>query len=228
MGSSLGKGSRYATGRNPLGIQVLVFLGVAFGLGCTGGRDSILGWNGEAAPLAIRPQVTMTVPATAVPGVTGVSTGTAITASFTKAMAPATINAASFTVTGPGLTAVAGTVTYASQTALFTPTFALAGETPYTVTIIDTATDISGNALGGNQAPLPGPSNYVWTFTTRLVPLPLRLNLGMVQAFGQTQASVDGSIRNAGVAGEPVPAQAAADAAQMVLVRHGFTIPSIR
>jgi hypothetical protein len=172
--------------------------------------------------------VTITVPATAIPGVTGVSTGIVITATFTKAMAPATINPASFTVTGPGLTVVAGSVTYVSRTALFTPTFALAGETTYTVTIVDTATDTSGNALAGNQAPLPGPSNYVWTFTTRAAPPPIQLNLGMVQAFGQIQASADGTIRNDGVAGELVPAQAAADSAQTVLVSHGFYIPPIR
>jgi hypothetical protein len=178
--------------------------------------------------LAIRPQVTITVPVTAVPGVTGVSTGTVITATFTKAMAPATINPASFTVTGPGLTMVAGSITYVARTAAFTPTFALAGETPYTVTIVATTTDTSGNALAGNQAPLPGPSNYVWTFTTRPAPLPIQLNLGMVQAFGQIQASADGSVRNDGVAGEPVPAQAAADATQRLQVRHGFYIPVLR
>ena len=223
-----GNGNRHVTGKPPPGIQVMVFLGVALGLGCTGGRDPILGWNGEIAPVAIRPHVVITVPVTAVPGVTGVSTGIVITATFTKAMAPATINPASFTVTGPGQTVVAGSVTYVSGTALFTPTFALVGETPYTVTIVHTATDTSGNALAGNQAPLSGPSNYVWTFTTGPAPLPIRLNLGMVQAFGQIQASVDGSVRNGGVAGEPVPAQAAADATQRVQVRHGFYIPVLR
>jgi len=228
MGSSLGNGHRPQIGKSSPCLQVLVFLGLAFGLGCMGGRDSVLGWNGDVTPLVVRPQVTMTVPATAVPGVTGVSTGTVITATFSKAMAPATINLVSFTVTGPGLTAVAGSVTYTASTATFTPTYALAGATSYTVTIVDTVTDTSGNALAGNQAPLPGPSNYVWTFTTGPTPLPIQLNLGMVQAFGQIQASVDGSVRNDGVAGEPVPSQTAADAAQNVRVRHGFTIPPIR
>ncbi|MEO5702490.1 MAG: ice-binding family protein, partial [Gammaproteobacteria bacterium] len=38
--------------------------------------------------------------------------------------------------------------------------------TTYTVTITTAATDLAGNALAGNQGPLPGASNYVWTFTT--------------------------------------------------------------
>jgi hypothetical protein len=172
--------------------------------------------------------VTITVPVTAAPGVTGVSTGIVITAAFTKAMAPATINLASFTLTGPGLRMVAGSITYSSGTALFTPTFALDGDTAYIVTIFDTVTDTSGNALAGNQAPLPGSSNYVWTFTTAPAPVPIKLNLGMVQAFGQIQASVDGSLRNDVVAGEPLPAQAAADATKRVKVRHGFFIPPVR
>jgi hypothetical protein len=225
MGFSFDKGNRHLTGMAPPGIQVLVFLGVAFGLGCTGGRDSILGWNGDIALLTIPPQVTITVPVTSVPEVTGVSTGIVITATFTKAMAPATINPASFTVTGPDLTVVAGSVTYVSRTALFTPTFALAGETPYIVTIFDTATDTSGNALAGNQAPLAGASNYVWTFTTGPAAPPIQPNLGVVQAFGQIQAAADGSLRNDGVAGEPVPAQAATDATKNVKVRHGFYLP---
>jgi hypothetical protein len=228
MGSSLSNGNRYLIHMTPPRLLVLVILGAAFGLGCTGGRDPILGRDGHVAFLAVRPQVTATVPITAIPSVTGVTTGIVITAAFSKAMAPASINPASFTVTGPGLTGVAGSITYASQIARFTPTFALAGDTLYTVTIAHTVTDTSANALAGNQAPVGGPSNYVWTFTTGPVPLPLPPNLGMVQAFGQIQASVDGSIRNGGVAGEPVPAQAAADATRRLQVRHGFYLPPIR
>ena len=55
---------------------------------------------------------------------TGVSTITVIAAAFTKDMASGTINLVSFTVIGPGGTAIAGTVTYAARTATFTPTFA--------------------------------------------------------------------------------------------------------
>jgi hypothetical protein len=83
-------------------------------------------------------------------------------------MAPATITGASFTVTGPGTTPVDGAVTYAvgSRTAVFTPAALLTASTTYTATITTAATDLAGNALAGNQAPLPAASNYVWTFTT--------------------------------------------------------------
>jgi hypothetical protein len=98
-----------------------------------------------------------------------VATNTAITATFSEDMAPATINAASFTVTCPApCVNPAGTVSYAvgSRTAIFTPAAALVAGTTYTVTVTTAATDLAGNALAGNQAPLPGASNYVWTFTT--------------------------------------------------------------
>jgi hypothetical protein len=49
---------------------------------------------------------------------------------------------------------------------MFTPGAPLAVGKTYTATITATATDIAGNGLGGNQAPLPAASSYVWTFTT--------------------------------------------------------------
>jgi hypothetical protein len=210
-------------------VRILVLLGVFFGLGCSGSRDSILGWNGAVAPVAsTRPQVTATVPATAVPAITGVSTGAVLAATFTKDMAPTTINPLSFIVTGPGSTTITGIVTYTGRTATFTPTFSLAGGTTFTATIINTATDTSGNALSGNQAPMPAPSNYVWTFTTGPALVTNPLNLGAVQAFGQIQASADGSVQNDAVAGEPVPTQTAADATGTIRVRHGFYLPPAR
>jgi hypothetical protein len=74
-------------------------------------------------------------------------------------MNPASINSGTFTLTGPGTTAVAGTVSYdaASKTAIFTPASALAFSTLYTATITTGATDVFGLSLA---------SNYVWSFTT--------------------------------------------------------------
>lgn len=120
-----------------------------------------------------KPRVTLTVPATTTPGPTpNVPTNTAITAAFTEDMAPATINGTSFTLTGPGVTPVAGTVTYAVGTAIatFTPAAPLLAATTYTATIKGTgatpATDLAGNALAGNPATPSTASDYVWTFTT--------------------------------------------------------------
>ena len=147
---------------------------VVFAAGC-GGRDPILGVGGSGI-VTTRPQVTLTVPATTPSGGTtmGVAVNTtAITAAFTKDMAGATITApGNFTVTGPGLTAVAGTVTYASgsRLAVFTVTAPLAASTTYTATISAAVTDVSGNALSGNQGVFPAISNYVWQFQTGLAP----------------------------------------------------------
>jgi hypothetical protein len=86
---------------------------------------------------------------------------TIVTATFSKAMNPATINSTTFTLTsGTPPVAVAGVVTYdaASNTAIFTPpSSGLALSTLYTATITTGATDTFGNALA---------SNYVWSFTT--------------------------------------------------------------
>ena len=117
-----------------------------------------------------RPRVTLTVPATTNPGPTaGVQTNTAITATFTEDMAPATLTTASFTLAcSAPCVSPAGGVSYivGSKTAVFTPAAALAASTTYTATVTTAATDLSGNALAGNQAALPTASNYVWSFAT--------------------------------------------------------------
>jgi Ice-binding-like/Bacterial Ig-like domain len=92
-------------------------------------------------------------------GVTGICASTVVTATFSEAMNPATINTTTFTLTGPGTTPVTGAVTYdaASDTATFTPSSTLALSTLYTATITTGAQDTFGNALA---------SNFAWSFTT--------------------------------------------------------------
>lgn len=117
-----------------------------------------------------RPRVSLTVPATTNPGpLTGVPANTAISAVFTEAMAPASLNAASFTLTcAAPCVSPPGAVSYsvARKTAFFKPSAALAVGTTYTVTVTRAATDLARNQLAGNQAALPAASNHVWTFTT--------------------------------------------------------------
>jgi hypothetical protein len=100
------------------------------------------------------PAVVSTVAAN---GATGVAVNAPISATFNMAMSPATINAASFTVTGPGGTAIAGTVTYAGVTGTFTPSAVLTAGVNYTAAISTGATDRGGTPLA---------ANYVWTFST--------------------------------------------------------------
>jgi hypothetical protein len=127
-----------------------------------------------ASSATTRPGVTSTAPVTTIPGpTTGVPTNSAIDAAFTTDMNPATITAVTFTVTcAAPCASPAGNVSYvaSSKTAVFTPTAVLAVGTTYTATITSVATDLAGNALAGNQAPLPAASDYVWTFTTGATP----------------------------------------------------------
>jgi hypothetical protein len=89
-------------------------------------------------------------------GATGVAINTAVGATFSEAMDPASINATTFTFK-QGTTPVAGAVSYSGLNAVFTPAAALAPSTTYTATITSGATDVAGNALA---------SNYIWNWTT--------------------------------------------------------------
>ena len=102
---------------------------------------------------ATPPTVISTVPASAA---TGVAIGSKLSATFSKAMNPATITASTFTLT-QGTTPVSGAVTYVGTTATFAPSSNLVSVATYTATLTTGATDLSGNALAGN---------YVWTFVT--------------------------------------------------------------
>jgi hypothetical protein len=95
-------------------------------------------------------------------GATAVPINQKVSAVFSTAMNAATINGTTFTLTGPGVTAVAGSVTYAagSNTALFIPTANLAPSTTYMATVTTGAQDLAGNGLGAGAVPNP------WTFTT--------------------------------------------------------------
>ena len=93
---------------------------------------------------------------------TGVPVNKIISATFSIAMDPLTINATTFTIK-QGTTAVAGIVTYSGTTAYFTPTLPLAINTIYTATITTGAKNTAGTPLA---------SNYVWTFTTGALSAP--------------------------------------------------------
>ncbi|MCG5508826.1 Ig-like domain-containing protein [Ectothiorhodospira lacustris] len=129
-----------------------------------------------STPDSTRPQVTLTVPETSDPGpTTEVPPNTAITATFSEDMDPATISDDGFTLTceAPCVTpAPSGRVSYVvgSRTAVFTPDNPLEAETTYTATITGTATDLAGNPLSGNQGPIVDGSDYAWTFTTETAP----------------------------------------------------------
>ncbi|MGA8059886.1 MAG: Ig-like domain-containing protein [Candidatus Binataceae bacterium] len=126
-----------------------------------------------AIPDSTAPIVSSTIPAD---GAMSVSLSAAANATFSEAMDPSTITTATFTVTGPGTTPVAGKVSYdvPDQIATFTPASALAASTTFTATITTGAKDLAGNALA---------SDFVWTFTTGLTAGQAPVNLGAATNF---------------------------------------------
>ena len=147
----------------------------------------------------IPPRVLTTNPATTIPGPTlNVPGNSAISAVFTKDMAPATMIGANFTVTCTlPCVAPTGSVSYsaAARTVVFTPAANFTLGDTYTARITTGATDVAGNALAGNQAPLPGASDYVWTFTAAAPSAPGNVSVGLTNpAAGSNTACASGGI----------------------------------
>ena len=128
------------------------------------------------------PTVTSTTPAKAA---TSVPSGQVVTATFSTAMNPASINATTFTLSPAGGGAVAGTVSYnaTGSVASFAPSSSLLNGTVYTATIAKGAQNATGTALA---------SNYAWTFTT--VPAPAPTVVSTIPAKGGTATSVSQGI----------------------------------
>jgi YVTN family beta-propeller protein len=106
------------------------------------------------------PTVTATSP---ISGATGIGRSTNITATFSEAMDPASINTATVLLRGPGNVAIPATVTWSAtnRRATLNPTPTLTALTTYTATVrggASGAKDVAGNALAADR---------VWSFTTR-------------------------------------------------------------
>ena len=152
-------------------IWISAFLLAGFVAGC-GDPDKNAGSLGPGDPLS-PPTVVTETPPNATGGVC--PNNVFITATFSKAMNPATINTTTFTV-GPNVT---GQVTYNSTTnvATLTPSAPLLLNTTYTATITTGAADTFGNALT---------ANLVWNFTTSVTACqaPTAISLGTACSFG--------------------------------------------
>jgi hypothetical protein len=111
----------------------------------------------EVVPAAATgpPTVTAQTPPS---GATDVSTGTTVTATFSRAMDATTITSSSFTLTGPS-GSVAASVSYnaGTNTATLTPSAALASSTTYTAKLDTTIKASDGTPLA---------SAVTWSFTT--------------------------------------------------------------
>ncbi|MCW1148558.1 Ig-like domain-containing protein [Flavobacterium lacisediminis] len=95
---------------------------------------------------------------------TNVPLNQVITVTFNEEMNPSTINSSSFIVTGAST--IAGTLTYSSVTATFTPSVNLTPNTTYVVRITTAVKDLRGNALQ---------EDYLFSFSTGATLQPLVL-----------------------------------------------------
>jgi hypothetical protein len=114
-------------------------------------------WTFRTVPAPPLPPVVLsTVP---IDLATGVPTNQILSAAFSEAMDPATIDSATFLLTVTGGAAVNGVIAYvpAGSVATFAPSANLAPSTHYTATITSGALDLNDDA---------GVVSYSWTFTT--------------------------------------------------------------
>ncbi len=112
-------------------------------------------WHFKTGKRFTAPRVIATTP---LAGATGVSLGQNASATFSKAMDPATLTASTFTLTlGAASVPVQGTVSYANFKAVFSPAAPLEANGSYTATITPGAKSLAGVGLTGR---------FAWTFTT--------------------------------------------------------------
>ncbi|MEP6549304.1 MAG: Ig-like domain-containing protein [Gammaproteobacteria bacterium] len=148
-------------------------------------------FSSGAATDTTPPTVTLVSP---LAGATIVCRTKTVSATFTEAMDPATINTTTFRVTAAGI-AVLGTVSYdaLNHIAQFTVTAptGFAASTLFTATVKSGAAgvkDVAGNALA---------ADHVWTFTTGTTACTQPVNLGTAAGFGSFGGSA--GITNQGI-----------------------------
>jgi hypothetical protein len=125
-------------------------------------------------------------------GAIGVPLDGHVSATFSEAMDPATLNATTFTLTSAGVE-VAGVVSYADSMVVFTPAAELASDGVYTATITTEVTSLSGVALENERT---------WSFTGNTVVAGIPVDLGTAgnyvvlaqAAISGTTATVTGDI----------------------------------
>lgn len=111
------------------------------------------------APDSTSPTVISTSPAA---GAMGVSQSAVVTATFSEAMDPTTLNANTFVLRNSSNVVAPANVTYtaATRTATLTPNSPLAAGATYTANLTTSVKDLSGNAL----------ANLTWSFSTAAAP----------------------------------------------------------
>ncbi|WP_283745766.1 Ig-like domain-containing protein [Sideroxydans sp. CL21] len=90
-----------------------------------------------------------------------VGTNSSFTVTFSEAMDPLTVSAATILLRDSSNSPVRGSVTYLNRVATFTPSSGLLPSTNYTATVTTNVKDITGNSLA---------SAYTWNFSTGAAP----------------------------------------------------------
>jgi hypothetical protein len=111
-------------------------------------------WTFTTALVDIAPTVVSTIPAASA---INVPVNSAVSATFSEAMTPSSINGTTVLLNGPNGFAVPAVVTYANHIATLTPSAALAGNTVYTATVNTGVKDVAGTPMAASK---------IWTFTT--------------------------------------------------------------
>ncbi|MCF7920619.1 MAG: Ig-like domain-containing protein [Candidatus Cloacimonetes bacterium] len=105
----------------------------------------------------IPPEVISTFPADEA---TNIAINSQVTAVFSEAMNPLSINSITFTLKR-GATHIAGSVNLTTDTAIFSPTLNLESDTEYNATIASEVHDLAGNVML---------NDYNWSFITSTIP----------------------------------------------------------
>jgi hypothetical protein len=108
---------------------------------------------------------------------------TAVTATFSEAVAPASITASTFSLSA-GALPLSGSLTVSGPVVTFTPSPPLALATQFTARLAVGVTDLAGNAL---TAP------FIWNFTTEVTPWPGTRQLGTPANDTGNAVAVDGA-----------------------------------
>ncbi|WP_020675014.1 Ig-like domain-containing protein [Geopsychrobacter electrodiphilus] len=135
-----------------------------------------------AAPDTTPPTVSTVTPPSPADGAVDVPVSTAVSITFSEAMAAASFTSADFLLS-TGVSNVAGVISVSGATATFQPSADLTAGTTYTATVKGSVTDLAGNPLG---------SDHTWGFTTAAATIgpaldaPLMLNTAGVTTYSYT------------------------------------------
>lgn len=142
--------------------------GAGTGAGGSGGDGGTMAGGGGNGGSTAAPTVLSTIP---LEGAVDVPLNGSVSALFSEAMDPATLNEMTFTLTsGVDAIPVEGTIVYTSSTAVFWPAVHLTGNGMYTATITTGAESSAGIGLE---------ASHVWSFTTGTTVAPGQpVNLG--------------------------------------------------